>query len=266
MTIEAKRAYAREHYAINRNRYIENVKRWRLANRERSRANNRASKRRRSRPKTEHEMELARSANARYRAKIRKNGHKKPLTDHQRMLEKTRKARYEEKKKVARRAAAAMRPPKVKAPPVPYILSALQKEHHREKKKQWHLQNRERVNANRRNLLRVNLSARIAATFRSRLSAIIASGKAVKTASVLTLLGCTITEFIAHIERQFLPGMTWQNYGREGWEIDHVIPCASFNLSDEGQQKRCFHHSNLQPLWGFDNRSKGDKNFIRLLA
>ncbi len=52
--------------------------------------------------------------------------------------------------------------------------------------------------------------------------------------------------------------MTWDNYGK--WQIDHKIPCASFDLTDPEQQKSCFHFSNLQPLWAKDNNSKGAKS------
>jgi len=50
----------------------------------------------------------------------------------------------------------------------------------------------------------------------------------------------------------------WDNYG-SGWHIDHIRPCSSFDLSDEEQQRACFHHSNLQPLWVKDNLEKGSK-------
>ena len=53
--------------------------------------------------------------------------------------------------------------------------------------------------------------------------------------------------------------MTWDNYGRSGWVIDHIRPCASFNLSKSSEQKKCFHYSNLQPLWEEDNLVKSDK-------
>ncbi len=43
--------------------------------------------------------------------------------------------------------------------------------------------------------------------------------------------------------------MNWENYGKFGWHIDHIIPCDSFDLTKEEEQRRCFHYSNLQPLW-----------------
>lgn len=51
--------------------------------------------------------------------------------------------------------------------------------------------------------------------------------------------------------------MSWSNYGK--WHIDHIIPCAAFDLSDEFEQRACFHYSNLQPLWAYDNIGKSDK-------
>jgi hypothetical protein len=73
------------------------------------------------------------------------------------------------------------------------------------------------------------------------------------------LLGCTKEEFIKHIESKFVEGMTWENYGYYGWHIDHIRPCASFDMSDPEQQRQCFHYTNLQPLWMKDNLFKKDK-------
>lgn len=82
--------------------------------------------------------------------------------------------------------------------------------------------------------------------------------KARKAAKTTTLLGCTVAELAAHLEGQFTEGMTWENQGVFGWHIDHIIPCASFDLSDPEQQKKCFHFRNLQPMWQLYNISKSD--------
>jgi hypothetical protein len=75
--------------------------------------------------------------------------------------------------------------------------------------------------------------------------------------STIDLVGCTMEEFRRHIESLWLPGMSWENYGRRGWHIDHRKACARFDLTDPEQQRACFHFSNTQPLWAWDNLSKG---------
>ena len=79
-----------------------------------------------------------------------------------------------------------------------------------------------------------------------------------KDSSTIKLVGCTWDELRAHIEHQFTKGMSWENYGRYGWHLDHIKGCAQFDLSDPNQQKECFHYTNLQPLWWQDNLRKGD--------
>jgi hypothetical protein len=80
--------------------------------------------------------------------------------------------------------------------------------------------------------------------------------KAIKT---FDLIGCSPEELRSYLESKFQSGMTWDNYGYNGWHIDHIIPCASFDLSDPDQQRQCFHYTNLQPLWAADNLAKSDK-------
>jgi hypothetical protein len=52
--------------------------------------------------------------------------------------------------------------------------------------------------------------------------------------------------------------MSWENHGRGGWHIDHIVPCALFDLTRPEQQKSCFNYKNLQPLWEKDNLIKGN--------
>jgi hypothetical protein len=69
------------------------------------------------------------------------------------------------------------------------------------------------------------------------------------------LLGCSPRELKAHFEKLFQPKMSWENYGSE-WEIDHIRPVASFDLTDPDQQAACFHYTNLRPLWRTDNQRR----------
>lgn len=77
-----------------------------------------------------------------------------------------------------------------------------------------------------------------------------------KTKATMELVGCSKEVLITHLEAQFQEGMSWDNYGRNGWHIDHIKPCAAFDLTDVEQQKACFHYTNLQPLWAEDNMRK----------
>jgi hypothetical protein len=80
-----------------------------------------------------------------------------------------------------------------------------------------------------------------------------------KESTTMNLVGCSIETLREHLESQFAEGMTWDNHRTHGWHIDHIRPCSSFDLSDPEQQKECFHYTNLQPLWWWENLEKGDK-------
>lgn len=77
-----------------------------------------------------------------------------------------------------------------------------------------------------------------------------------KAMPTMQLVGCTTAQLRAHLESMFQSGMGWHNQGQ--WHIDHIIPCASFDLSQPDQQAKCFHWTNLQPLWAKDNLAKSD--------
>ena len=103
----------------------------------------------------------------------------------------------------------------------------------------------------------VDPSFRMLQALRSRQRTALNEG--IKAASTIDLSGCTAEYVRQHLENQFTEGMSWDNYGLHGWHIDHIIPCASFDLTDPEQQKECFHYTNLQPLWAEDNLKKSDK-------
>jgi hypothetical protein len=79
-----------------------------------------------------------------------------------------------------------------------------------------------------------------------------------KRGRFLELLGCSVEELRKHLESQFKPRMSWDNHSLKGWHIDHIKPCASFDLSKPEEQLKCFHYTNLQPLWAKENLKKGN--------
>ena len=93
---------------------------------------------------------------------------------------------------------------------------------------------------------------------RSRVNRVL-TGK-LKSAPTLQLLGCSLEVFKSYLESQFVRGMTWKNHGR-AWHIDHKEPCSSFDLSNPDEQRKCFHYSNLQPLWARENWRKHARIF-----
>ncbi len=96
--------------------------------------------------------------------------------------------------------------------------------------------------------LRKNLSVGIANALKGRW----------KSKATMQLLGCSLEDFWIHLESKFEPGMTRENYGKV-WHVDHIMPSSIFDLTKSEHQKRCFHFSNLQPLFGAENVSKKDK-------
>jgi hypothetical protein len=79
-----------------------------------------------------------------------------------------------------------------------------------------------------------------------------------KSKKTMELLGVPhINFFKTWIECKFKEGMTWEN--KHLWHIDHVLPCSSFDLTKPEEQAKCFHYTNLQPLWASENLSKGNR-------
>ena len=104
---------------------------------------------------------------------------------------------------------------------------------------------------------KIDPNYKLAATLRSRIHGALRRVDATKTCKSFELLGCTIPEYKKYLSFLFIDGMTWENHGE--WHIDHIRPCASFDLTDPKQQMECFNYKNTQPLWATDNHKKGSK-------
>lgn len=100
-------------------------------------------------------------------------------------------------------------------------------------------------------------SYRIVGNLRSKIRLAMKAEKTDKKDRFNKLLGCSPSELVKHLELLFKEGMSWENYGLKGWHIDHIKPCASFDLTNIEEQNKCFNYKNLQPLWAKDNLSKG---------
>lgn len=76
-----------------------------------------------------------------------------------------------------------------------------------------------------------------------------------------TLVNYNLSDLKEHLEEQFEEGMTWENYGKFGWHIDHIIPKSYFNFTspEDEEFQKCWGLENLQPLWAEDNWKKSNK-------
>jgi len=115
-----------------------------------------------------------------------------------------------------------------------------------------------------RNRCNTDIDFKILCNLRGRLSHTLRGNFKLET--TMNLVGCSIDQLKQHLESNFKPGMSWNNYGTgkngkgmQEWHIDHIKPCASFDLSNPEEQTKCFHYTNLQPLWAEENLTKNDK-------
>lgn len=127
----------------------------------------------------------------------------------------------------------------------------------------YNLKNKNKINIRKKEYLKNkynnDFNYKIKKTLRKRILNALKSSGIKKNTSTEILLGCSIEEVRKHLEKQFKPNMSWENHGRFGWHIDHIIPCAAFDLTNPKEQKKCFNYTNLQPLWANENLLKGSK-------
>ena len=130
----------------------------------------------------------------------------------------------------------------------------INKDKKKEYDKQYRLFNKKQIAKYQRNRRKVDINFKLACYLRNRM--ILALKGNPKLSTTMKLVGCSIELLKNHLKKQFTKGMTWVNYGK--WHIDHIRPCASFDLSKVSEQKKCFHYTNLQPLWAEENMRKHD--------
>ena len=139
------------------------------------------------------------------------------------------------------------------------LVSIISKKYYRENKERILKNQKERYNKYYNNRRAFDDNFKIITNLRSRIRTAIKKQKTIKNKRTLEILGCSLVELKSYLESLFKEGMEWGNYGFMGWHIDHIKPCSSFDLTDPKQQEQCFHYTNMQPLWWYDNIKKGNK-------
>lgn len=124
-----------------------------------------------------------------------------------------------------------------------------------DKLKQYRLNNKNKINLDRKIKRETDINYKITCNLRTRLWSAIKNDY--KTGSAVNDLGCTIDFFKIYIESKFEQGMSWDNWGRETWHLDHIEPLSSFDLSNRKEFLIAVNYKNIQPMWFKDNLSKG---------
>lgn len=203
--------------------------------------------------------ERAKEADTKWRAKnkerVKKTSAKWYIENKERQKETNAKWRAENKEREKERRARYYQENKEREKEKAAKWRAENKHRQKELSRKWSAENREKITKQVMQRYYSDPNFRLVNVLRARVRGAIKNGH--KSAKTMELLGCSIEEVKSHLESQFTEGMTWDNYGK--WHIDHIIPCASFDLTDPEQQKKCFHYTNLQPLWATENISKGAK-------
>ena len=122
--------------------------------------------------------------------------------------------------------------------------------------KKARMKRRDKFNKYIRDRLKTDINFKLRKTIRARIRLALKNDK--KRSKTLKLLGVNnIITAKKHLEKLFKPRMTWKNHGK--WHVDHIRPCSSFDLTKSSEQRKCFHYTNLQPLWASENLAKGSK-------
>jgi hypothetical protein len=141
-----------------------------------------------------------------------------------------------------------------------YVKSNYEKRY--EYQKEWISKNRDKRKTywdKNNKLVMSTADGRLNSNFSRAIRSSICSGKGGRHWE--TVVGYSLKQLNKHLEKKFLPGMTWENYGRKGWNIDHIIPVSAFNFktSDDIDFKKCWALNNLRPLWEIENIKKKNK-------
>ena len=126
----------------------------------------------------------------------------------------------------------------------------------KERRKQWKLNNKEHIAERQKIRESIDVVFKLKRRLRHRLYCVVKNN--LKSGSAVKDLGCSVEELKTYLESLFEPSMTWENYG--DWEIDHIKPLSSFDLTNSNHYLIACNYNNLQPLWKQDHFVKSSKD------
>jgi hypothetical protein len=135
----------------------------------------------------------------------------------------------------------------------------------RKQKKSYYLANKDKIllttKTYKQNQRKNNPNFRLLSKLRGRLATAIQRNY--KIYSTKELVGCDIDQLKIHLQQTAISNdykeFDIENYDSSKYHIDHIIPCAAWNLKCSYHQKLCFNYINLQILSAEENLLKHDK-------
>lgn len=121
------------------------------------------------------------------------------------------------------------------------------------KDRDYRLKNQDKLRQKRKEKYQIDSLHKLRVNLRRRINFYLKN----KNSSSFNILGCSVDFLKSYIEERFDVGMSWENYGINGWHLDHIVPLSS--AKNKYDIIKLCHYSNLQPLWAKDNLKKGNK-------
>lgn len=199
--------------------------------------------------------ELIRTRKKENHPKIREKCREYKARTHERILQKQRDRYWQDHEKTRRLARDRYKRTKHERKP----LTPKQKADRSEATRRYRERHSDRLRALKKERLALDSGYRFLQLLGRRIRLAIKAQYAEKAFKTEELVGCSMKRLRRHFEKQFIAGMGWHNYGYNGWHIDHITPCATFDLSKPDQQKLCFHYRNLRPVWAHENIARGSR-------
>jgi len=132
------------------------------------------------------------------------------------------------------------------------------KEYTKAYKKQWASENKEKRAFKDKLRRQQDILFRLKGNLRTRMNRAIKGNY--RTGSAVRDLGCSIEFFKEYIEKQFQPGMSWENWGLDTWHIDHIISLSTVDLTNREQLLKVCHYTNQRPMWAERNIREGARH------
>jgi hypothetical protein len=140
------------------------------------------------------------------------------------------------------------------------------KEYRKEYYNKWRSENPDKWRESKRNYEKTRKANdplyKLVANFRTAIYTVLKENNMNKYGHYFEILQYSPDQLADHLEKQFLEGMTWENYGE--WHVDHITPITAFNFQEIGDNEfmKCWSLENLQPMWADENIRKSNKILI----